>query len=91
MDKQLTQGQWMGLTTSMTFDKVKWSSFGMGDDKVFGLDSFTVNFFRKAWDFVGPDVVEMVQNFFPMGYLLGKVNVIIIRLIPKVPHPETPS
>jgi len=63
----------------------------MGDDKAPGPDGFTAKFFKKSWEIVGADVVKAVQSFFSSGRLLGQVNATIISLIPKVPHPETPS
>jgi len=38
-------------------DKVKQCLFGMEDDKAPRPDSFTVKFFKKAWDVVGSNMI----------------------------------
>ena len=63
----------------------------MGDDKAPGPNGFTVKFFKRAWGIMRPDMLEAIMSFFSSGYLLGQMNATIISLVPKVPHPESPS
>ncbi|XP_052201561.1 uncharacterized protein LOC127807600 [Diospyros lotus] len=91
IDKRLDHDQWTGLIAEVSAEEVKIALFSMGDDKAPGPDGFTAKFFKKSWEIVGADVVKAVQSFFASGRLLSQVNATIISLIPKVPHPETPS
>lgn len=63
----------------------------MGDDKAPGSNGFTIKFFKKAWEIVGPDMVKAVHGFFSSNNFLGQMNATIINLIPKVSHPEVSS
>ena len=53
------------------------------DDKALGLNGYNSGFFKAAWDIVGEDIVQAVQNFFNIGVLLNAWNVTAITLIPK--------
>ncbi|KAH1114880.1 hypothetical protein J1N35_008258 [Gossypium stocksii] len=54
-----------------------------GNEKTFGLDSFTDFFFKSAWGIVGPDFLEVVQYFFAFFTLLATFNATSISLVPK--------
>ncbi|XP_052181660.1 uncharacterized protein LOC127794528 [Diospyros lotus] len=91
IDKHLEQNQGARLIAKVSDEEVKAALFSMGDDKAPGPDGFTAKFFKKSWEIVGANVVKAIQSFFASGRLLSQVNATIISLIPKVPHPETPS
>ncbi|XP_074282906.1 uncharacterized protein LOC141607456 [Silene latifolia] len=42
-----------------------------------------------AWEIIGDEICDAVQNFFDTGKLLTQLNATIITLIPKVERPET--
>ncbi|GJZ58952.1 putative RNA-directed DNA polymerase, eukaryota, reverse transcriptase zinc-binding domain protein [Tanacetum coccineum] len=52
------------------------------------LDGYTSVFFKKAWEAVGSDVCNAVQDFFLNGKLLKEVKHTIIALLPKVSTPS---
>lgn len=54
-----------------------------------GPDGFPVEFLWEAWEQVGKETVEAVQEFFVTGYLPKIFNATAITLIPKVPGADT--
>ncbi|GJW69692.1 RNA-directed DNA polymerase, eukaryota [Tanacetum coccineum] len=47
-------------------------------------DAFTFEFFKKYWDFIGPDFCEAVEYFFVNGSFSKGCNSSFVALIPKV-------
>lgn len=45
--------------------------------------------FKKNWDTIGPELIQLIQSFFRTGYILKELNSTFISLIPKVPKPVT--
>ncbi|CAL9217550.1 unnamed protein product [Arabidopsis halleri] len=61
----------------------------MPKNKAPGPDGFSVEYLWEAWDVVGNDIVEAVQDFFSTGHLPKYFNATAITLIPKVPGADT--
>jgi len=55
----------------------------MDNNKAQGPDGFNVLFFKKAWNIIGDDIFEAVNEFFTTGKILKQINHAIIVLIPK--------
>lgn len=91
VDHSVSSDCWHNLSRDVTFEEVRLTLFSIVDDKALGLDGFIVKFYQQAGELVGPDFITKVCNFFQSGQLLGEVNATVISLIPKVPHPKTPS
>ena len=53
-----------------------------------GPDGFTVEFFLKAWQIVGPDVTTAILFFFDSGQMPRIVNSVAIALVPKCENPS---
>lgn len=51
--------------------------------------TFKVFFFSKYWDQIGPNVCEMIREFFNSGKINRELNKTFIVLIPKVASPST--
>ncbi|KAF3653433.1 hypothetical protein FXO37_16988 [Capsicum annuum] len=54
-------------------------------------DGYGGGFFKAAWDIIGDEACDAVQEFFHNGKLLKQVNATMISLIPKVEKPEFAS
>ncbi|GJT69751.1 sodium/hydrogen exchanger 6 [Tanacetum coccineum] len=52
------------MVCDVTDDEIKSVMFSMEDDRASGPDSFTVAFFKKAWDVVGGDITCVIRDFF---------------------------
>lgn len=44
--------------------------FSIPDDKAPGPDEYSAQFFKRAWNTVGPLLIEAVREFFDTGKLL---------------------
>lgn len=57
--------------------------FSIPDDKAPGPDEYSAQFFKRAWNTVGPLLIEAVREFFDMGKLLKQWNTTTLTMIPK--------
>lgn len=71
------------LTRPVSTEEIKNALFNINIDKSPGLDGYTSAFYRKNWEFIGEDLVNVVQEFFRTGQLLKSINSTAISLIPK--------
>nr|GEX25085.1 RNA-directed DNA polymerase, eukaryota [Tanacetum cinerariifolium] len=55
-----------------------------GENKSPGPDGYTFEFFRRYWNFIGPDFCSVVECFFGSGCFPKGSNASFIALIPKV-------
>ncbi|KAI4364916.1 hypothetical protein MLD38_020947 [Melastoma candidum] len=55
----------------------------MARNKDQGPDGFTAEFYRSAWDTVGPEVTSAVNEFFTEGRMFREPNTTINTLVPK--------
>ena len=56
-----------------------------------GPDGFNVEFYIATWEWIGPDVVELVRIFFQTGVMPACINETHIALIPKKLVPLVPA
>ncbi|WVZ84428.1 hypothetical protein U9M48_031461 [Paspalum notatum var. saurae] len=63
----------------------------MRSDASPGLDGFNAAFYKAAWPWIAEDVVQLVQNFYSLGYLPEGINKTSIALIPKGTEVKTPQ
>ncbi|GJW36240.1 protein LAZ1 [Tanacetum coccineum] len=75
------------MVRHVTNNEVKQAMFSIGDDRAPGPDGFTSAFFKKSWDVVGPDICNVVRDFFVNGKLLKEVNHTFLAVIPKMSTP----
>lgn len=74
----------IGLVTGT---EVKLLLFIMTLDKIPGLDVYTVEFYRTAWQVT--DLITTVQSFFLFGLMPRRVNTTILSLVPKTVDAKT--
>lgn len=63
----------------------------MRKDAAPGPDGFDAAFYRASWDWLGDDVVQLVQNFYSTGILPPDLNKTFVVLIPKKNAPVLPQ
>ena len=71
------------LIKEVTIDEIQRVLFSMPRDKSSGPDGYTVEFFKAAWQTVGPEFIIAVKSFFAKGFLPKGINTTILALIPK--------
>nr|GEV25545.1 hypothetical protein [Tanacetum cinerariifolium] len=71
------------IVREVSDDEINDAVFEIDGDKALGLDGFSFEFFKKAWDVIGKDFCSAVKEFFRSGKLLGEINATLIALIPK--------
>ncbi|XP_010436564.1 PREDICTED: uncharacterized protein LOC104720343 [Camelina sativa] len=74
------------LASDFSTEEIKAAAFSLPRNKAFGPDGYTAEFFKSCWHIIGPEVVEVVREFFRSGQLLQQWNATTIVLIPKVPN-----
>ncbi|GJS79063.1 RNA-directed DNA polymerase, eukaryota [Tanacetum coccineum] len=82
--KRLSQVQAADLERCVSRDEIRLAVWNCGDNKSPGPDGYTFEFFRKYWNFVGPDFCEAVEYFFVNGSFPKGCNSSFVALIPKV-------
>ncbi|GJR66049.1 protein LAZ1 [Tanacetum coccineum] len=75
------------MVRPVTNEEIKVAMFDIGDDKAPGLDGYTSVFFKKAWNIIGYDICNAVQDFFYNSQMLKEINHTFLALIPKVATP----
>ncbi|XP_074290277.1 uncharacterized protein LOC141617008 [Silene latifolia] len=76
------------LLAPVTNEEIKKIMFSIPIHKYVGPYGFSSAFFRDAWDVVGGEVCEAVQDFFHNEKLLKQLNHTLISLIPKCERPQ---
>lgn len=78
-----TEERSVQLIKEVTNEEIKKVLFSMPKDKSPGPDGYTVEFFKEAWQIVGPEFIIAVKSFFAKGFLPKGINTTILALIPK--------
>lgn len=66
-----------------TVAEIKQALFAIGGDKAPGPDGYNALFYQTFWSLLGPDIIQMVHNFFLTGILDNEINETSIIFIPK--------
>ncbi|GJR63333.1 RNA-directed DNA polymerase, eukaryota [Tanacetum coccineum] len=83
-NKRLSEVQAADLERSVSRDEIRLAVWNCGENKSPGPDGYTFEFFRKYWNFIGPDFYEAVEYFFETGLSSKGCNSSFVALIPKV-------
>ncbi|GJY96657.1 RNA-directed DNA polymerase, eukaryota [Tanacetum coccineum] len=81
--KCLSLDQIEDLERTATYDEIKKAVWDCGTNKSPGPDGFSFEFFRRYWDIINQDVVDVVHLFFSTGSFPPGCNSSFIALIPK--------
>nr|GEZ21584.1 RNA-directed DNA polymerase, eukaryota [Tanacetum cinerariifolium] len=82
--KKLLQSQADDLERCVSCDEIQRAVWDCGNNKSPGPDGYTFEFFKKYWDFIGPDFCDAVEYFFVNGSFFKGCNSSFVALIPKV-------
>ncbi|XP_074298606.1 uncharacterized protein LOC141629519 [Silene latifolia] len=77
------------LLRPVTGEEIRAAVFSIPDNKSPGPDGYTSKFFKDAWNEIGGEVINVVQDFFRTRQLLKQVNATNVTLIPKCDRPQT--
>ncbi|GKE08162.1 hypothetical protein Tco_1411713, partial [Tanacetum coccineum] len=83
-NKRLSEVQAADLERIVSRDEIRLAVWNCGENKSPGSDGYTFEFFRKYWNFFGPDFCEAVEYFFETGLFSKGCNSSFVALIPKV-------
>ena len=72
-------------------DEIKQAVWDCGSDKSPGPDGFSFKFFKRYWDIIKEDVLNLVQSFYSRKVIPRGCNPSFIALIPKVQDPKFTS
>lgn len=70
-----------------TTEEVKAVVFAIHISKGPGFDGYNSAFFKTSWDVIGPEVSNVVLEFFTKGKLLKEINHTILVHLPKTDEP----
>ncbi|GJZ71170.1 retrotransposon protein, putative, ty1-copia subclass, partial [Tanacetum coccineum] len=82
--KRLSPNQVSDLDSCVTRSEIRNAVWECGENKSPGPDGFSFEFFRRYWNFIGPDFCSAIECFFTIGFLPKGCNASFIALIPKV-------
>ncbi|GJX58902.1 RNA-directed DNA polymerase, eukaryota, partial [Tanacetum coccineum] len=82
--KCLSPNQVFDLENCITRPEIHKAVWECGENKSPGPDGYSFEFFRRYWNFIGPDFCSAVECFFSSGILPKGCNASFIALILKV-------
>ncbi|GKA91079.1 hypothetical protein Tco_0812949 [Tanacetum coccineum] len=92
----LVEGDWVvepamieDLERTATYDEIKKAVWDCGTNKYPGPDGFSFEIFRRYWDIINQDVVDVVHLFFSTSSFPPGCNSSFIALIPKTQEAKT--
>nr|GEU64134.1 putative RNA-directed DNA polymerase, eukaryota, reverse transcriptase zinc-binding domain protein [Tanacetum cinerariifolium] len=77
---RLSQDQVVDLERVVSRDEIRSAVWDCGENKSPGPDGFTFEFFRKYWNYIGPDFCYVVEHFFVNG-LIGSVYKVVTKIL----------
>jgi hypothetical protein len=72
------------MARPFTEEEVKETVFGMNEDSAPGPDGFGVAFYKKCWNIIKGELLEMVNDFYMGNLDINRLNYGVITLIPKI-------
>lgn len=79
----------MSLLREVTATEIRDAIWSIPIHKSPGADGYGSGFYKKAWNVIGPDVVQVVQLFFRTGKMPSSYNLTNLILLPKGDQPST--
>ena len=70
----------------ITTEELNLAIKSMQPDKSIGLDGWSIEFYSSMYEYIGGDILSMVEECRKKGTILAAFNTIFLTLIPKVDH-----
>eukprot|EP00253_Pinus_taeda_P030826 PITA_30826 len=86
--KMITEEQNRGLMRTTTLAEVKEVVMNMKKGKAPGPDGFTTEFYQAGWQFLGQDILEVVEESRVKNRMWSGMNATFLTLIPKSNNSE---
>ena len=86
----ITREQNLALLRAVTLQEIEEVVINLPKNKAPGPDGFTSEFFKAAWPFIGPDILEVVEKSQRNKMVYPALNATFLTLIPKKQNAETP-
>ena len=90
-DFKCSPEQISGFQKEFTAADVREAFFSLPKNKTGGPDGYSAEFFTSTWSIIGPEITEVVLEFFQSGRLLKQWNTENLVLIPKKTNASLPS
>ncbi|KAH1083989.1 hypothetical protein J1N35_023750 [Gossypium stocksii] len=87
-EKMLKEAEALKLEVPFYMEEIKEVVWSCDKNKAPGPDGFNLCFFRKCWEVVQKDLLEMMAEFYKTGKLERSINSSFIALIPKNENPN---
>ncbi|KAF2302890.1 hypothetical protein GH714_010306 [Hevea brasiliensis] len=72
------------LEAPFSYEEIQAAVWYCGNGKAPGPDGFNFSFFKASWDFIWPDIMRMVDEFFRTSCLSKGNNSSFVTLAPKI-------
>lgn len=63
LTKRISQHEVTKMVEEITRAEIEATVFSLANDKALGLDGYGALFFKKVWNIVGNDVMDVIQSF----------------------------
>jgi hypothetical protein len=72
------------ITKPFSETEIKEALLQMENNKASGPDSIPVEFYKKYWDIIKGDIIEMIKDLHEGRLDVSRINYGVITLLPKV-------
>jgi hypothetical protein len=72
------------LELPFSVEEIKAAVWDCDGNKAPGPDGINLFFIKKAWNIIGGDIIQMVDEFYRTNLLLAGINSTFVTLIPKI-------
>eukprot|EP00253_Pinus_taeda_P007926 PITA_07926 len=86
--KMITEEQNRGLMCTATLAEVEEVVMNMKKGKAPGPDGFTAEFYQAGWQFLGQDILEVVEESWVKNIMWSGMNATFLTIIPKSNNSE---
>lgn len=83
----LSHQQRFDLCAEVTTQEIVESLKAIGDDKAPGIDGFNAVLFKKEWEIINTQIIDVIKEFFSTGKIYKAINYTTVTLDSKVTKP----
>lgn len=78
----------ISLMAPLTIQELRKFVFSLPSDKSLGLDAYTTLFFQASWNFIGWELLDVIEEARKSKAMLKYFNTTNIIIIPKIKSPK---